>query len=168
MVRPDATVDQLRDATFNVATNGTLMRIRFQRASGSSRGLPIASVSGTPSAAPTAKPVAVADGSCFTSTRIGGGIDIRLVSPVSTPDAWLLVGLAAPSGGSVTVATLSNGQPALVGTIDLAAGRRTDDYLLPLSQRSFDGVELSGVMAGDDLCVSSIDVGTVLPSKSGS
>ena len=167
VVRPDAAVDQLREANFDVASNGALMRIRFQRTSGSSLGLPIASVNGTPGAASTAKPAAVADGSCFTSTRPGGAIDVRLVSPVSTPGAWLLVGLAAPSGGSVTVATLSNGQPALVGTIDLAAGSRTDDYLLPLSQRSFGQVELSAAMAGDVLCVSSIDVGTFSPSGSG-
>jgi hypothetical protein len=172
VVRPDVGVDQLREATFDVAPDGALVPMRFQRTSGTSRGLPVAAVVGSSGATPTratSRPVAshlaVADGPCFSSTRPGGTIHVRLVSPLSTPDAWLLVRLTSSSGGSVKASTASNGVPAPVGTIDLATASQTNDYLLPLSQRTFDQVELSAATAGQDLCVSSIDVGTFSPSR---
>ena len=48
----------------------------------------------------------------------------------------------------------------MVGTINLAPGSERTDYLLPLSQRTLDQVSLSAETVGEDLCVSSIDVGT--------
>ena len=142
--------------------------MQFQRRSGTRRGLPVAAVVGSAGAAPSGAkfPHAGYDakGSCFASARPGGTIDLRLVSPISTPDAWLLLGLSASLGGPVNVMTWSGGVPAPVGTIDLSTTSKTRDYLLPLSQRSLDHVELSVETPGENICVSSIDVGTFSPS----
>jgi hypothetical protein len=166
VVRPNVLVDQLHKATFAVTPNGTLLQMQFHSTSGTSLGLPIAAVVGSAGVTPSdalSRSVAndaVAHRSCFTSARPGGTIDVRLVSPLSTSDAWLVVGLTVLSGESVNLSTVSNGAAAPVGTIDVGSPNKTTDYLLPLSQRTFDQVELSAVTAGEDLCVSSIDVGT--------
>ena len=86
------------------------------------------------------------------------------MSPVSAANAWLLVGLTASSGGTVKVMTLSDGMPVSIGTIDLATNGGNRDYLLPVSQQSVDGVALTAETVGQDLCVSSIDVGTFSPT----
>ncbi len=170
VVRQGIAVDQLRGENFEVSQDGVLVPIRLQRRSDTSRGLPVASVVGRSGASPTglnSRPVAnhpAAAGSCFSSTRPGSKIDVRLVSPLSTPDARLLVGLKTTSGGSVNVSTVSDGMPAPVGTIILATTSKIDDYLLPLSARTFDQVQLSVETAGQELCVSSIDVATFSPS----
>jgi len=170
VVAPDIAIDQLRAATFSVATDGTLVPLRFQRRSGTPQGLPVTAVVGSAGATPirakfrrVANHLGVVDGSCFSSAQPGGTIDVRLTSPLSTPDAWLLVGLTTSPGGTVNVLTWSNGVAASVGTIDLASTGGTRNYLLPLSPRSMDQVELSAETSGEDLCVSSIDVGTFSP-----
>ena len=168
VVGPDVAVDQLRQATFDVTSVGSLVPVRFQRLSGTPLGLPVAAIVGSAGADPRRAqfPSAArgADGSCFTSAQPGGTIDLQLVSPISTPDAWLLVGLTTSLGGTVNVLTWSAGVPASVGTIDLSTTSQSRDYLLPLSQRSVDHVELSAETAGENICVSSIDVGTFSPS----
>ncbi len=171
VIRPDVAVNQLRQATFAVSPDGSLVPMRFLRRSDTSRGLPVARVVGSSGATPTRgtfRPVAsypaASDGRCFTSTRSGGTIDVRLVSPVITPDAWVLIGMTSSSGGSVNVSTTSNGGSAPVGIVGLATASKTNDYLLPLSQRTLDQVVLSAGTAAEDLCVSSIDVGSFSPS----
>ncbi len=160
VIRPNVVVDELRQTTFEVTPAGTLVQMQFHGSSTS--GLPIAAVVGSAGFATSHH--AAAGGSCFASTRPGGTIDVRLASPLSTPDAWLLVGLTSASGGSVNLSTVSDGAAAPVGTIDMASTSKTTDYLLPLSQRTLDEVELSAQTAGQDVCVSSIDVGTFSPS----
>jgi hypothetical protein len=166
VVGPDISVDQLSTKTFEVTSSGGLVPVAFHRTSGSSRGLPVAAVIGSSGAHP-APALAGADEQCFTSTRPGGTINIRLVSPLTTPAAWLLLGLSARSGGSVTVSTLDSGAPAPTGTLDLKSSGDIQNYLLPLSPRSLDQVELSAATAGTDVCVSSVDVGTFSPSGNG-
>jgi hypothetical protein len=158
--RPDIAVDQLREATFGVAPDGTLVPMRFHRTSGTSSGLPVANVVASSGAKATADHVTGGDGRCFTSTQLGGTIDIRLVSPLTTPEAWLLVGLTTSSGGSLSVSTLNSGEATLVGTIDSATTSSSNDYVLPVSKRTFDTVELSAGTAGQHVCISSIDAGT--------
>ena len=167
IVSEGAAVDQLRQETFKVKSDGSLVPVRFQRASGTSRGLPISVVVGSSGVKPmpaTSRTPAhrseVTGGSCYSSSRTGGRIDVRLVSPVNASSSWLLVRLSTSSGGSVNVSTLSGGTSTVVGAIDLAPGSGPTSYLLPLSQRALDQVRLSTETVGQDLCVSSIDVGT--------
>lgn len=167
VVSPDAVVDQLRKATFEVSPDGALVPARFLRRSGTSVGLPVAAVvTGNTVATSTAHPLGVP--ACSTIARPGGTMSVQLVSPLVTGDAWLLVGLRSSSGGSVNVSTVSDGVLAPVGSIDLAAGTESNDYLLPLSQRTFGQVQLTTETAGEDLCVSSIDVGSFSTSGSDS
>jgi hypothetical protein len=173
VLRPDVAVGQLGQVTFEVSPNGAVAQLRFQRTPGTSRGLPLAAVVGTSGATPTraiprrvAGHLATADGHCFTSIRPGGTIDVRLVSPLSTSDTWVVVGLTSSSGGSVNVSTVSNGVHVPVGGIGLAPASKTIDYLVPLSQRILDEVDLAAETAGEDLCVTSIDVGAFSASGS--
>jgi hypothetical protein len=165
VVRPGVVVDQLREHTFAVRPDGTLVAQKFLRSSGTSLGLPIAAVVGisgvTVSGAPRR---AVADHPCFSSTRPGGTIDVRLVSPLTSSDAWLLIGLTSSSGGTVNVSTVNNGVSGLLGSIDLAASSKPNFYLLPLSPQTLDQVEISALAIGENMCISSVDVGRFSPS----
>ena len=53
VVSPEAAVDQLRKATFEVGSDGALVPVRFLRRSGTSQGLPVAAVVGSSGATPT-------------------------------------------------------------------------------------------------------------------
>jgi hypothetical protein len=173
VVSPDAVVGQLRKNTFEVSSDGALVPTRFLRRSGSSRGLAVASVvagTGATRNGTTSRLVGrhsvVADRACFAATEPGEKIKIRLASPLSTRDAWLVLGFTSSSSGSVNVSTVSNGVPAPVGSISFTSANSPHDYLLPLSKRTLDEVELSGGTAGENLCVSSIDVGSFFQAGS--
>ena len=165
VVSPGAVVDQLRTKTFEVAPDGTLSPMRFVRNSGTSQGLPISVIIGTSGATPTEDRLFGAAATCFTAARPGSTISIRLASSVSTPNAWLLVGVGSSEPSSIEVSTASGGVPSPVGTITLpAAMRMTSDYVLPLSARTLDQVQLSVATPTADVCVSSVDVGNFQPS----
>ncbi len=159
--RPDVAIDQLRASTFAVTPDGSLVPMRFHRTSGMSIGLPVADVVAGAGAKSTADHGTGGVGRCATSSRPGGTIDVRLVSPLTPSDeAWLLVGLTSSSGAPLTVSTLNGGETTLVGTIDPVTSSTSHDYVLPLSQGTFDTVELSAATAGQHVCISSIDAGT--------
>ena len=89
VVSAGAHVDQLREVTFKVASDGALIPVQFRRASGTSRGLPVSAVVGSSGATPiTATSRGPAHLCCdgwlvLSSARPGGRIDVRLVSPVN-------------------------------------------------------------------------------------
>lgn len=160
VVSPGTAVDQLRKETFELGPSGSLVAVHFLRTSGASQGLPVAAIVGPSGATRTATNLGAAEGTCFAVTRPGGTISIRLVSPLTTSDAWMLLGLTSSSAGSINVSTISNAAPATVGTIYSAAATKSTDYLLPLSRRTFDQVQLSAASVKGNLCVSTVDVGT--------
>ena len=160
--------NQLGEKTFDVGHNGTLHPVKFQRLSGTQRGLPIAGFTTGRGVVQSQGPanIAKAGGRCFAVGHSGMTVDVGLESPVSTPGAaWLLVGMASSSNGVVDVSTLSNGVQASAGSIDVTAGARPDDYLLPLSQRRLDGLQIIDGTAGQSICISSVDVGTFSSSS---
>ncbi len=167
VVRSGVVVDQLHGHTFAVRPDGTLVAQEFLRSSGRSLGLPIAAVVGGPGVTVSgAPPRAVVDHRCFSSTRPGGTIGVRLVSPLTSPEAWLLIGLTSASGGTVNVSTVNNGVPGLLGSIDLVASRKPILYLLPSPPQTLDQVDISPVAIGENMCVSSVDVGRFSTSDS--
>jgi hypothetical protein len=164
VVSPGAVVDQLRAKTFEVAPDGTLTSMRFLRRSGTVQGLPISAMIGTSGAVRTGDGLVGAAAACFSATRPGSTISVRLASSVSTPDAWLLVGVGSSAPSSINVSTASNGVPSPVGTINPPAAMRNSDYVLPLSARTMDQVQLSVATPTAKVCVSSVDVGDFLPA----
>ena len=161
-------LNRLSDETFDGGQNGTLTPAQFESLSGSPRGLAIAGFTTGPEVreAATSAKFADAGGRCFAVGHAGATVDVQLASSLSTSGtAWLLVGLTSSSNGSVAVSTLSDGGRAGVGAIDVAAGARSDGYLLPLSQQRLDGLQIIDGNPGQTLCISSVDVGTLSPSR---
>ena len=153
--RPTPCVDVRRHSRRIAGANA------IRRTSGMSIGLPVADVVAGSGAKSTADHGTGGVGRCATSSRPGGTIDVRLVSPLTPSDeAWLLVGLTSSSGAPLTVSTLNGGETTLVGTIDPVTSSTSHDYVLPLSQGTFDTAELSAATAGQHVCISSIDAGT--------
>ena len=160
VVGPGVAIGQLRQSTFAVTQDGLLVPMSFHRSSATSSGLPVADVVPGSGAKSSASHNAGGDGRCFNSTQAGGTIDVRLVSPITIPTAWLLLGMTTSSGGQWNVSTLNNGESTSVGTTDPATTSSSSDYVLPVSSRTFDTVQLSAASAGQRLCISSIDTGT--------
>ena len=160
--------NQLGDESFDVGQNGTLNPVKFERLSGTPRGLPIAGFTTGPEVRQSqgSAKIAEAGGRCFAVGHSGVTVDVRLASIVSTPDAaWLVVGLTSSSNGAVDVSTLSNGVQTGAGAINMTAGAASGDYLLPLSQRRLDGLQIIDGTAGQSLCITSVDVGSFSASS---
>jgi hypothetical protein len=160
VVRPAAAIGRLGRSMFTVTSDARLIPVRFDRTSGTSKGLPVADVVVGSGARSSTDEEALGDGRCFTSTRPGGMITVRLSSPLTTAAGWLLLGLRTSPGAPLNVSTLNGGVNTLVGTINPAATSNEDDYVLPLSPRTFDTVALSTATAGQHVCFSSVDTGT--------
>jgi hypothetical protein len=159
ILNPSIPVGRLRPEIFEVASDGSLIRLRVQ--SESARHL--AAVHGDFGAIPV-PPLSQRDASngvaenCFRIARAGGTIDARVTSPIAVPRAWLVVGLSNSSGGSVIVSMSGRDTHTLGQTLMPTASNKADDYLVPLSSQTSDRVELSATTAGGDLCISHVEV----------
>lgn len=159
VLKPAVDIGQLRQPMFAVTPHARLVPVQFHRTSGTPEGLPVARVV-EDSGATLATNETVGGGGCFTSTQPGGTITVRLSSPLIAARGWLLIGFSAVPGGTLNVSTLDGEEVTAVGTINPAATRHGQDYILPLSLRTFDAIELSAATVGQHICFSSVDTGT--------
>ena len=158
VLRQGIVFGELGAKTFTVAPNGALVPIRFERISGSREGLPIRSVVGSSGATP-APSTPRGTGRCFRIGPTGAVVHILLSSHLDTPSAWLVLELDSSPGGVVIVSTLKSGVPQSVGAVDVTSSPRIRNYLLPLSKRTLDQVDVFSGTAGANVCVGAVDVG---------